>query len=75
MPNHAATNACENLLYDKLVPCRDVEAVTGLSKATIYRLMAAKSFPKPARVGSASRWSWIAVQNWIADQLRAEAAE
>ncbi len=44
-----------------------VEAMTGLSRSSIYRLMEAEKFPKPRRI-SVQAVGWIAgeIQNWIA---------
>ena len=41
----------------QLLPLRDVKAMTGLGKSTIYKLKAAGRFPAPVRVTDrAVRW-------------------
>lgn len=45
-----------------------VEAMTGLSCSTLYRLMAAGSFPAPIRVGArAVRWRRSDLESFLAD--------
>ncbi len=51
---------------DRMIPCRRVEELTGLSKATIYRLIKKGDFPPPYKVGArASRWPERVVREWI----------
>lgn len=46
-----------------------VEALTGLSRSSIYRMMDADKFPKPRRIG-AQAVGWIAqeIDTWIASR-------
>ncbi len=41
---------------DPLLSLRDVTAELGLSAATIYRHVAARTFPEPTRIGKNVRW-------------------
>lgn len=53
---------------------RDVQARTGLGRATIYKLCAAGRFPVPVDLlgtGRAVGWSEQAVNAWINDRLAA----
>ena len=44
-------------MHDRLLRRREVEEITGLSRSSIYRLMADGEFPRPVKVGSAAvRW-------------------
>ena len=46
---------------------KEVEALTGLSRATIYRMMAEGRFVRPYRIGkSAVRWRYSDVREWLA---------
>jgi prophage regulatory protein len=45
----------------------DVLERVGLSKASVYRMVKAGTFPAPAKIGGASRW----VDTEIDDYLRA----
>ena len=49
---------------------RETEAKVGLSRATIYRLVAAGTFPKPVRV-SDSRIAWPEswLDKWMAERM------
>ena len=51
---------------------REVEALTGLSRSSIYRLAAASQFPKPIPLGPrAVGWRADEIVNWI-EQRTAE---
>jgi prophage regulatory protein len=51
---------------------REVEAMTRLSRSTIYELMARGDFPRPVRIGQrAVAWREDAVSAWIASLRRA----
>ena len=63
---------------DRLLRRSSVEEVTGLSKASIYRLMHEGSFPPPVRIGTrAVAWPQSAIVEWIearkAEALRQDA--
>ena len=48
----------------------DVEAVTGLSRSTIYKWMDEGSFPKPVKLGPrAVGWREEQIEAWIADRI------
>ncbi len=42
---------------------------TSMGRTSIYQLMKDGSFPRPVKVGKASRWVEIEVEQWI-EQLR-----
>ncbi len=50
----------------RLLKISDVCSEIGLSRAMIYRLIAnAKNpFPKPIKIGNASRWSLVEIIEW-----------
>lgn len=51
----------------KFLSVRQVMAITSLSKPTIYKLMAAGSFPKPIRISpNRVAWSDATLAAWIA---------
>ena len=54
---------------DRFLTRREVEARCGIARTTIYRLMRAKRFPEPIRVGDrAVRWSSVALEVWLASR-------
>lgn len=58
---------------NRLLHRREVEAMTGLSRTSIYRQMRAGQFPCPVRVGpKAVRWNQQEVEAWLASLPRAE---
>lgn len=51
---------------------QEVEALTGLSRATIYALMTEGRFPKPLRLGRRSvGWRLADIDGWLAAPERA----
>ena len=58
-------------MQDRLLRHRDVEARTGLSTTTIYRLMKQDKFPRPVQVGpKAVRWPEAEIEDYLADRPR-----
>ena len=56
----------------KLLTRPEVEELTGLKRATIYRLMRRGGFPEPRRIGErAVRWPLHEIEAWIEDRPRA----
>lgn len=50
---------------DILIPRKAVEKLSGLSRATIYRLMKAGKFPRPLSIGTGSvRWRQSDIVAW-----------
>jgi prophage regulatory protein len=50
---------------DFLLPRKTVEKLSGLSRATIYRLIKAGKFPRPLSIGTGSvRWRQSDVVAW-----------
>lgn len=63
-------------MTDRLISVQDVAETTQLSPSTIYRQIKAGRFPRQITVGTASRWSFLAVQQWIAEEdKKAQAQE
>lgn len=60
-------NGTETLLSERLVPLRTVCIVMGLSRSTVYRMIAADAFPKPVKISRARvAWREREVQAWLA---------
>ncbi|MCY4634553.1 MAG: AlpA family transcriptional regulator [Acidobacteria bacterium] len=56
----------------RLLTLREVCEMTGLSRSSIYAMMAAGEFPKPIRIGArAVRWYENEVRAFIASRPRA----
>jgi prophage regulatory protein len=55
----------------RLLHLRDVLDWTALGRSTLYRLVAAGSFPKPIRIHTTSiaAWSSVDVDDWVRGQL------
>ena len=50
----------------------DVEAITGLSRSTIYLMMSRGEFPRPVKItGKAVAWPESAIATWLAARNKA----
>lgn len=49
----------------------EVVEVTRLQPSTIYKFMASEGFPKPAKLGKATRWPVDEVEAWMESRLAA----
>ncbi|MBS0495846.1 MAG: AlpA family transcriptional regulator [Proteobacteria bacterium] len=59
---------------DRLLRIAEVCSTTGLSRTSVYELMAIGRFPKSVRLHARMvGWSDFAVQQWIADRIAAGA--
>lgn len=53
-------------MNDRTLRRRDVEARTGLSRSTLYAMMAQGTFPKPVRLGArAVGWPESEIAAWL----------
>jgi len=53
----------------KLIKLSDVSDQTGLKQSAIYDRISKGTFPKPVKIGSASRWNINEVQEWVKNTL------
>ena len=51
---------------ERLIRLQEILELTALSRATIYRMIAAGDFPEPTKFGSASRWHASVLAEFIA---------
>lgn len=56
---------------DQFLRLPDVETIVGLRKTKIYALMKAREFPRPTKIGAASRWSRGVIDEWMKAKLAA----
>ncbi len=53
-------------MNQRLLRCQQVEELTGLSRASIYRLISEGGFPRPVRVSATGvRWKASDIAAWI----------
>lgn len=64
----------ELVVIDAMIRLPEVCRQAGFGKSAIYEMIAAGTFPEPVKVGCASRWSQLEVQEWIAQQKAARKA-
>ena len=56
---------------DRLLRRPEVEALTGLARATIYQRMALGDFPRPVKIGiRAVAWPQSVIEKWIETRTR-----
>lgn len=62
-------------MTDRLLTRKEVEALTGLSRSTLYRMKKEGRFPQPRQMGSrAVRWPASEVELWVQERPRAGGA-
>ena len=55
--------------HDRILRRPEVEGRTGLSRSTIYEMMAEGTFPRPLRLGKrAVGWTEAAIAEWLASR-------
>ena len=53
-------------IHERLLGCREVEKITGMSRSSIYRLKREGKFPRPVRIGPAAvRWKASDITAWM----------
>lgn len=58
------------IFINKIIKLKDVKAVTGLSRSSIYRRMGENLFPRSVSLGGKSvGWIEVEVQKWISDRI------
>ena len=61
----AAAHIQQQQVVDYLIPRKTVEKLSGLSRATIYRLIKSGKFPRPLSIGTGSvRWRQSDIIAW-----------
>lgn len=61
---------------DWILGFREVMAITGFSRASIYRLISEGQFPAPAKIGSRKvGWKTSQINNWLEQRFRAQRKE
>lgn len=71
LPWSQSMNTSMNL-SDKIIKIRDVMAMTGLSRSSIYSLIKAKAFPGQVKLSTrSSGWFYSEVKNWVETRPRA----
>jgi len=64
-PEQAVEHVQQLQVVDYLIPRKTVEKLSGLSRATIYRLIKAGKFPRPLSIGTGSvRWRQSDIISW-----------
>jgi len=59
-------------MTDRILRRREVQALTGLSRSTIYQYIANGKFPRPVALGPrAVGWRESDIDRWIADREQA----
>lgn len=63
-------------MNERILRRPDVEGLVGLSRSTIYSMMAASEFPKPIQIGRrAVGWPESSIQEWIASRTEVSQAK
>lgn len=59
---------------ERLLPLSEVESRSGFKSSFIYQLIKENKFPKPVKIGTASRWRESEVHQWIHAQIEGSAS-
>jgi prophage regulatory protein len=54
---------------DRLIPGPDADAICGTTRSVRYRLLAEGKFPKPIKIGTATRFSERECREWVAARI------
>jgi prophage regulatory protein len=54
---------------DRLISGREADAICGTSRSVRYRFLAEGNFPKPIKIGSATRFSERECHQWVAARI------
>ena len=54
---------------DRLIPGREADAICGTSRTVRYRLLAEGKFPKPVKLGMATRFHERECHEWVASRI------
>lgn len=75
-PHQLRPNECQlSAQPERLLPLPEVESRSGFKSSFIYQLIKEGKFPKPVKIGAASRWRESEVQQWIHAQINGKATE
>ena len=56
-------------MADNIIRRKQVETMIGLSRSTIYSMIASETFPKPLKIGSrAVGWRQSTISTWLNDR-------
>ena len=56
----------------QLITVGEVASLLRLHPKTVYRFIQREGFPRPVKIGAASRWDLAAVQTWITTRSNAQ---
>jgi len=59
---------------ERLLCLAEVEFQTGFKSSYLYQLIKENKFPKPVKIGTASRWRESEIQAWIFNQIEGSAS-
>lgn len=70
MQAQAQTTQPTHQQVDRMLRRKEVEAITGRSRSSIYEGIAAGDFPRPVKIGArAVAWPESVIRNWIAERM------
>lgn len=52
-----------------MLKIEEVTSMLGLSVSMVYKLMKNGEFPRPAKLGTASRWPAEQVEKWLEEKI------
>lgn len=58
---------------DRFIKIEEVVNIVGLSQSRVYAMVKCGDFPKPVKLGKASRWPLSTIRHWMTARIRAAA--
>lgn len=55
---------------ERLISLDEVENITGFKSSYIYSKIQKCEFPQPVKIGTASRWKFSEIQNWVHAKIK-----
>jgi prophage regulatory protein len=62
------------LPFPKLLGKADIQKLLDVSDRTLEKMVRARQFPPPLRLGKTVRWAETVIQQWLATRLEAQMA-
>ena len=67
MVSQIGTNGFDGSGKPQLLKAPEVAKIVSISTRTLWRLVSARKFPEPIRIGGSTRWRAKDVERWIED--------
>lgn len=60
---------------ERLINLDEVESITGFKSSYLYSRIQKGEFPPPVKIGTASRWKFSEVQEWVHAKIQGDSSD